>query len=225
MEGPTVLICTDDRIEGIGLVAALQPQFVAVVIIGPSDRWAAELQSQSTGIVLLDYSAEMTTKQVRAIAQDNPELRLVLIGRNIPIEFAYQAARAGASGVVRRPCAVEELTACIQGVAVHGTWFDDTLMKSLLSAREVSLSRRESQLVEALAHGLKNKEIASSLGISEGTVKVYMSKLFDKLCVKDRFELALYGLRNMTQGVERGEKILLPALPGTRERSFMRTDP
>ena len=225
MEGPAVLICTDDLVEGMGIAAALQPQFVAETILAPPDQWAAALKSRSSGIVLLDYSAEMTMRQVRAIAQDNPALRLVLIGRNIPIEFAYQAARAGASGVVRRPCAVEELSACVQGVAVHGTWFDDTLMKGLLSAREVSLSRRESQLVEALAHGLKNKEIASSLGISEGTVKVYMSKLFDKLCVKDRFELALYGLRNMTQGVERGEKILLPALPEVRERSVMRTDP
>ena len=47
---------------------------------------------------------------------------------------------------------------------------------------------------------MKNREIASSLFLSEGTIKVYLSKLFRKLGVKDRFELALYGLRNMAEG-------------------------
>jgi hypothetical protein len=47
---------------------------------------------------------------------------------------------------------------------------------------------------------LKNKEIATALTISEGTVKVYLSRLFQKLGVKDRFELALYGLKNLTPG-------------------------
>ena len=225
MDGPLVLICTDDLFEGLGLAAGLHPQFVAVTILSSPDRWTAELTGRGSGIVLLDYSAGMTMRQVRAIALDNPGLRLVLVGRNVPIEFAYQAARAGVSGVVRRPCSADELRASVHGVATHGTWFDDEFMKGLLGGREVSLSRRESQLVEALAHGLRNKEIACSLGITEGTVKVYMSKLFAKLGVKDRFELALYGLRNMTQGAERGEKILLPALSESRDCVSITTDP
>lgn len=47
---------------------------------------------------------------------------------------------------------------------------------------------------------MKNKEIATALNISEGTVKVYLSRLFQKLGVKDRFELALYGLKNLAPG-------------------------
>jgi DNA-binding CsgD family transcriptional regulator len=61
----------------------------------------------------------------------------------------------------------------------------------------VALTKRESQLVSLLSQGLKNKEIATTLTISEGTVKVYLSRLFQKVGVKDRFELALYGLRNL----------------------------
>jgi DNA-binding CsgD family transcriptional regulator len=61
----------------------------------------------------------------------------------------------------------------------------------------VALTKRESQLVALLSQGLKNKEIASTLQISEGTVKVYLSRLFQKVGVKDRFELALYGLKNL----------------------------
>jgi DNA-binding CsgD family transcriptional regulator len=69
-----------------------------------------------------------------------------------------------------------------------------------MTARRYSLTRREGQLVTLLAQGLKNKEIATSLNISEGTVKVYLSRLFQKLGVKDRFELALYGLKNLAPG-------------------------
>ena len=48
--------------------------------------------------------------------------------------------------------------------------------------------------------GLKNKEIATVLCVSENTVKVYLCRLFQKVGVKDRFELALYGLRNVSAG-------------------------
>jgi len=66
----------------------------------------------------------------------------------------------------------------------------------LLNSPPVHLSRRQSQLVGLLVQGLKNKEIATSLGISEGTVKAYLTTLFEKVGAKDRFELALYGLKN-----------------------------
>src|SRR5208283_3565117 len=75
--------------------------------------------------------------------------------------------------------------------------FDKTLTASFLSAKMIALTKREGQLVTLLSQGLKNKEIATALSISEGTVKVYMSRLFQKLGVKDRFELALYGLKNL----------------------------
>jgi hypothetical protein len=65
---------------------------------------------------------------------------------------------------------------------------------------------------------LKNKEIATTLMISEGTVKVYLSRLFQKVGVKDRFELALFGLKNLTTGqIPVGDKGHRPsAMPGLR---------
>ena len=68
---------------------------------------------------------------------------------------------------------------------------------ALLTARPINLTRRESRLVKVVSRGLKNKEIATELGISEGTVKVYLSKLFEKVGAKDRFELALIGVRQL----------------------------
>jgi DNA-binding CsgD family transcriptional regulator len=59
------------------------------------------------------------------------------------------------------------------------------------------LSKRQSELVGLLTQGLKNKEIASALGISEGTVKAYLTTLYEKVGARDRFELALFGLKNL----------------------------
>jgi DNA-binding CsgD family transcriptional regulator len=103
----------------------------------------------------------------------------------------------GVRGVLRKTLGPELLIKCLGKVCEGELWFDKSLTASFLSAKMVALTKRESQLVALLSQGLKNKEIASTLQISEGTVKVYLSRLFQKVGVKDRFELALYGLKNL----------------------------
>src|SRR6185436_10936144 len=89
-----------------------------------------------------------------------------------------------------------------------------------LTARRVALTNREGQLVSLISHGLKNKEIAAAMMIGDGTVKVYLSRLFQKVGVKDRFELALFGLKNLTTGQlpvdSNGECVPATAMPGLR---------
>jgi len=76
-----------------------------------------------------------------------------------------------------------------------------------------------------VAQGLKNKELGVALNISEGTVKVYLSRLFKKLGLKDRFELALFGLKNLTtsygaQGGQKGNRSASLTQYGQDPRSF-----
>jgi DNA-binding NarL/FixJ family response regulator len=87
---------------------------------------------------------------------------------------------------------------CLQRVHQGEFWFEKALTDSFLLSTCIPLTKREGQLVLLLSQGMKNKEIATELLITEGTVKVYLSKLFQKVGVKDRFELALYGLKNLT---------------------------
>jgi DNA-binding CsgD family transcriptional regulator len=83
-------------------------------------------------------------------------------------------------------------------VAEGELWYDKTLTQTFLSGRTVKVSRRETELITLVSQGLKNKEIATVMDITEGTVKVYLSRLFEKVGVRDRFELALFGLRSAT---------------------------
>jgi len=71
------------------------------------------------------------------------------------------------------------------------------LMDSLLAQTRVTLTRRQGQIVSLVSQGFKNKEIATAMGITEGTVKVYLHKLFRKLGMNDRLDMALYGLKNL----------------------------
>ena len=128
----------------------------------------------------------------------------------------------GVRGILRKTLPTDLQVKCLQKVQAGELWFEKALTDSFLCARRVALTQREGQLVSLLSQGLKNKEIATTLMISEGTVKVYLSRLFQKVGVKDRFELALFGLKNLTtgqlpvgeKGQRRRQRHARPALAG-----------
>jgi DNA-binding NarL/FixJ family response regulator len=144
--------------------------------------------------------------------------KLVLGGNSISTELAFQAMGLGVRGILRKTLPTELQVKCLQKVQAGELWFEKALTDSFLCARRVALTQREGQLVSLLSQGLKNKEIATTLMISEGTVKVYLSRLFQKVGVKDRFELALFGLKNLTTGqIPVGDKgRRAGAIPGLR---------
>jgi DNA-binding CsgD family transcriptional regulator len=93
------------------------------------------------------------------------------------------------------------------------------LLESTLSQKRVALTQRQGQILSLVTQGLKNKEIAFAMGITEGTVKVYLYKVFQKLGMNDRLDMALYGRKNLFSGqlgLERtrdaGPPAVLPSL-------------
>jgi DNA-binding NarL/FixJ family response regulator len=106
----------------------------------------------------------------------------------------------GVRGILRKTLPTDLLVKCLEKVQEGELWFEKALTDSFLSAKRIALTQREGQLVSLLSQGLKNKEIAEALFIAEPTVKTYLWRLFRKVGAKDRFELALYGLRNSIAG-------------------------
>jgi DNA-binding NarL/FixJ family response regulator len=88
-----------------------------------------------------------------------------------------------------------DVLACIESVLKGTAWVPPAIARAAVSTRQCKLTRREGELLSLVATGLSNKEIAYSLGIAVGTVKVYLCRLFTKLGVSDRYELALLALR------------------------------
>jgi len=158
------------------------------------------LDTAPPGIVLLDLTPELTFGVLSDIQRAAGESKLVLWVNAISTELAFQAMGLGVRGILRKTLPADLQVKCLAKVQQGELWFEKALTDSFMAARRVVLSQREGQLIALLTQGLKNKEIASLLRISEGTVKVYLSRLFQKVGVKDRLELALFGLKNLTAG-------------------------
>jgi two-component system, NarL family, nitrate/nitrite response regulator NarL len=100
---------------------------------------------------------------------------------------------------VLKHAAGDVLLRCLRSVGDGQSWVDReamaVVMRALSQARSaepsVNLSKRELEVARLVAAGLRNKEIAASLGITEGTVKMYLHTLFDKLEIGSRVELAM----------------------------------
>jgi len=158
------------------------------------------LQADAPDILLLDLTPDVTFGVLSDIERVVHECKLVLWVSAISTELAFQGMGLGVRGILRKTLSAELQVKCLEKVQDGELWFEKALTDSFLAAKRVVLSRREGQLITLLSHGMKNKEIAAALQITEGTVKVYLSHLFTKVGVKDRFELALFGLKNLTGG-------------------------
>lgn len=196
---PRVLLFTDEPVLARGFSAVLSsvPGFENFSVCQTTAELAEAAPRLRPDVLLIDLNPNVTFGILTQLQRELPGGRIVLWVRTISTELAYQAMELGVRGVLRKTLPPELLLKCLSKVCEGELWFDKTLTASFLSAKMVALTKRESQLVALLSQGLKNKEIASTLQISEGTVKVYLSRLFQKVGVKDRFELALYGLRNL----------------------------
>ncbi len=197
-----LLLYTDEPILAKGLETILVPStgFELAATLSSTLNLIDEVHTTSPDVLLMDLTPDLNLGVLVELQRHIPSSRIVLWVRVMSTELAYQAIEHGVRGILRKTQSPEVLLKCLRMVADGGLWFEETLKTSFTSMRTISLTRRESQLVSLLSQGLKNKEIAATLFISEGTVKVYLSRLFHKLGVKDRFELALFGLKNMPAG-------------------------
>lgn len=167
-------------------------------------------------ILLLDLTPEVNFQLLSALRTSLGNCKIILWINEIPTELAFQALALGVCGILRKTLSAALLLDCLSQVQSGGLWYEKTLTDSFFAARRVVLTKRESQLVTLVSQGLKNKEIAGKLFISEGTVKVYLSRLFQKVGVKDRFELALFGLKNLATDLAAERHRDLPPTLGLR---------
>jgi DNA-binding NarL/FixJ family response regulator len=153
-----------------------------------------EILRSTPDIVLLELSSEVTFAVLSELRQSCMG-KIVLWVNTISPDLAFQAMGLGIRGILRKTLSPKLQVQCLQKVRDGELWFEKNLIEGFSGMNRTELTRREGQILRLLSQGLKNREIATHLTVSEGTVKVYLSRLFQKIGAKDRFELALFGLK------------------------------
>jgi two-component system, NarL family, nitrate/nitrite response regulator NarL len=137
--------------------------------------------------------------------------RLILLTDETDSAIHQQAVRFGAMGVILKTQPGDILFVAIHKVNAGEAWLGRTLVANVLAklvqerqvdeddpdaARIASLSDREIEVVDLIGEGMKNKEIAAKLSISESTVRHHLTSIFGKLDVSDRLELIIYAYQH-----------------------------
>src|SRR5256885_12471795 len=133
-------------------------------------------------------------------------------------DLTVEYFRRGVRGILPRSIAPEMLVKCVRKVAVGETWIDNQSVNWVIEAYraqavqltsprpKTKLSDKELLIISCVTQGMRNKEIANEIGTTEQVVKNYLRKVYDKLGVSDRLELALYCIHHrLLQGSGRGQ--------------------
>jgi two-component system nitrate/nitrite response regulator NarL len=203
-----VLIVDDHAIVRAGLRMLIdnQPSMKVVEMAGnPADALAFAAR-ESPEIILLDldlagHDALGLIPELRAVAK---RARILVLTALKDLQAHRRAMRLGAMGVVLKDQAAETLIKAIEKVHRGEVWIDRLTMGSLIDEmtqtaepdpeelKIESLTRREREVINLIAEGLKNKQIGERLFIGETTVTHHLSAIFSKLEVSDRLELVIY---------------------------------
>jgi two-component system nitrate/nitrite response regulator NarP len=160
----------------------------------------ALLTSPKPDIVLLDITAGLTFGSLTEVHSHLPDTPVVLWAEALPLDLVFKTFELGVRGIVQRTAVPEQLADSLGKVASGEMQIGFGASREAAPMRKkVTLTPREREIVGRLRQGLRNKQIAAEMNITEGTVKIYLFRLFHKLGVRNRFELASCGILDQLQ--------------------------
>jgi two-component system nitrate/nitrite response regulator NarL len=204
-----ILIVDDHLMVRTGLGKLLEDAGMEVVgMAGNRAEAIASAAREKPDVILLELevNGEDSLRFVPEIREAASNARVLILTGLKKQEGHQRAVQAGAVGVVFKNQEAAVLIKAVRKVHAGEVWLDRTTMGNLFSemtrkrsdgrdpdeARRESLTDRELQVITLIAEGLKNKQIAQRLFISETTVTHHLSSIFSKLDVSDRLELVIY---------------------------------
>lgn len=204
-----VLLIDDDKLVCVSLKTILEVESdVEIVGTGNSGKEAIELfQSLKPDILLMDIRMDGMTglEAAETILNKDNNAKILFLTTFSDDDYIVKALKIGAKGYIIKQnfeCIVPSLRAVYSGQRVFG---DDIISKipSLINNTKkidffsFGITQKEFEIISLVADGLSNKEIASNLYLSEGTVRNTITIILQKLNLRDRTQLAIFYYKNM----------------------------
>lgn len=205
----TLCIIDDDKLVSLSLKTILEAGGqVEILGIGTNGKEAVELyETFRPDILLMDIRMETMSglEAGSVLLQRYPDAKILLLTTFADDEYIIKALHIGVKGYLLKQnfeCILPALIAVQNGQTVFG----DEIMERLPSfihsvpAHDLSqfpITEKELELIQKVADGCNNKEIAEALYLSEGTVRNYLSQILEKLELRDRTQLAIFYYRHL----------------------------
>ena len=193
------LVATDAmRIVGIRSILRDQEEMDLVPVAGPNDNTCAPLS-----FVIIDSSVTGELFGVlREFREERPKIRLLVLGEESSLEYVERVIGAGAKGYLTHAASEQELRTAMEVVMDGCLWAPRRVLSHLVESTlgggaaetEVSFTKRELEVLSLLILGQPNRQIASRLGVDEGTIKAHMGRLMRKAGVDNRTALSMRAL-------------------------------
>lgn len=203
-----LILIDDDSLVCLSLKTILQADSkIQVAAIGTSGEEAIALyEKHQPDILLMDIQMKGMGGLAAGeqILSRYPQARILFLTTFSDNEYIIKALGMGAKGYLIKQdidALLPALQAVMSGQSVFGNEIVTRIpalmhQKPVFRPEQFRLSSREGEIIELVARGLNNKEIADTLFLSEGTVRNYLSALLDKLALRDRTQLAIFYYRN-----------------------------
>jgi len=221
-----VILADSQAIYRVGMrkIFALEDDIRVVAQAENLDNLYAALQHFPTDVVVLEGALiNGTTDAIPEFVRRAPDAKLIVQVSESDETNTVELYRRGVRGVVPRSISPDLLIKCVRKIAAGETWIDNKSISWVIDAYRAQattltnprtapkLSPKELSIIGCITRGMRNKEIAYQIGTTEQVVKNYLRKIYDKLGVSDRLELALYCMHHET--LKKGNPMNEPPVP------------
>ena len=207
---------------GIRKIFALEDDLRVVAQADSLENLRDAVLRYPTDIVLLEGGLlSGTSNGIPELVQLVPNVKLIVQAIATDESQTVELYRRGVRGIISRSISPDLLVRCVRRIAAGETWIDNQSVnwvieayrsqaESLVNPRaQPRLSPKETAIITCITQGKRNKEIAFQLGTTEQVIKNYLRKIYDKLGVSDRLELALYCLHHKIIESEETEEMVV----------------
>jgi len=194
---------------GIRKIFALEDDLRVVAQADSLENLRAAVERYPSDVVLLEGALLAgTANAIPDILRVAPDVKMIVQAVAADESHTVELYRMGVRGIISRSISPDLLVRCVRRIAAGETWIDNQSVNWVIEAYRAQaaalvspksqprLSPKEMAIITCITQGKRNKEIAFQLGTTEQVIKNYLRKIYDKLGVSDRLELALYCLHN-----------------------------